>query len=153
MEFVKLNHADKRQAECIQGHFFDSYSVEARLIGIPDFPPLRRTVDNIRSAQSSFVGCMINDRLVAVAEIERKSNGSANIAGFAVRPSSFRRGIGSRLLCHLLDTLGNSQVTVSTAWENKPAISLYETHGFRVANRWATQSGIDMVTLLKADEA
>ena len=149
MEFVEFNHTDRCYSERIRDLFFDSYSFEAGLIGVPDFPPLRRTVDDICCAQSTFIGCMFDDRVVAVAEIERNGDVSANIAGFAVHPSCFRQGVGSRLLCHLLSSFGKTPVTVSTALKNQPAISLYKTHGFRVANRWATQCGIEMVTLLR----
>jgi ribosomal protein S18 acetylase RimI-like enzyme len=153
LKFLELNHTDTHCSQGIRDLFRESYTVEAELIGVSDFPPLRRTAADIRSAPSTFVGCMIDDRLVAIAEIERSGDFAANIAGFAVFPPYFRRGIGSRLLRHILDCLGDVPVTVSTAWKNQPAIALYEAHGFCVARRWATDCGIDMATLLRNDEA
>jgi ribosomal protein S18 acetylase RimI-like enzyme len=125
-----------------------AYTVEAQVIGVDDFAPLRRTAADISGAPSTFFGCTIGGRLVAVAEIEAPPDGPINIGGFAVHPSFFRRGIGSRLLRHVLQATAPAPVTVSTAATNDPAIALYEAHGFRVRRRWTIQ-GIQMVTLVR----
>jgi ribosomal protein S18 acetylase RimI-like enzyme len=126
-----------------------SYAVEAELIGVEDFPPLRRTSEDIRASQSTFIGCSSENRLVAVAELEHENDRSTNIAGFVVHPEFFRRGIGSHLLRHVLASVGTQTVTVSTAAANVPAVSLYEIHGFSIFKRWSIED-LEMVTLARS---
>lgn len=147
MKFLKLDHTNEQISERIRKVFFDSYSVEATLIGVTEFPPLKRTASDIRSAESSFFACTDKNFLAAVTEIENASSHLPNIAGFAVHPEYFRRGVGSFLLSNILGGLGNSSVSVSTASANVPATSLYEKHGFQIIKNWSTKSRISMVTM------
>jgi hypothetical protein len=96
MDLLTLDHADEVWSERICRLLWDSYAVEAQLIGIEDFAPLRRGSAQIRAAASTFYGCLREGRLVAVAEVEDLGGGTSNIAGFVVHPSVFRRGIGTR---------------------------------------------------------
>lgn len=151
IEFSKLDHRDLMQSERIRHVFFDAYSIEAELIDVADFPPLRRSATDIRDDRSVFLGCTQDGELVAVAEIESEPEQQANIAGFVVHPNSFRKGIGSKLLCYVLEFLGDREVTVSTAVKNRPAISLYEKHGFQIVQTWTIGSQIEMVTLSRSE--
>jgi len=146
MRVSKIDHTIPQVSEEIRRLMVDSYTIEAGLIGATDFPPLRRTAEDIRSASATFYGCARADRLVAVAEVETGDHDGLHIAGFVVHPTVFRRGIGSGLLSHVLQSSGGRRVTVSTAELNRPAVSMYEKHGFKVTRRWAIQ-GIDIVTL------
>jgi len=147
VEISILDHAEPAQSERICQLLLASYAVEAGLIGVEDFVPLRRRSVDIRRAASTFYGCVDDGHLVAVAEVEREANESLNIAGFAIHPRAFRRRVGSRLLRHVLSTTESTRFTVSTASANAPAIGLYEKHGFRLRGRWVTYDGIHMVTL------
>lgn len=153
MKFIELDHTNPTQSERIQRVLFDSYSIEAKLIDVTDFPPLRRSAANIRHAQSTFFGCTHEGEVIAVAEIEREPAQPANIAGFVVHPNFFRRGIGSQLLCYVLERLGNTLVTVSTGSKNRPAIALYTKYGFQLSETWVIEPKIDMVTLSRHEEA
>ncbi|MGD9253893.1 MAG: GNAT family N-acetyltransferase [Holophagae bacterium] len=143
--FVRLDHTAPAVSEEVSALLRRSYAIEAELISVEDFPPLRRTAEDVRETPSTFIGCTSENRLVAVAELEPDGE-HVNIAGFVVHPDDFRRGIGSRLLHHVLESYQRRSITVSTAAANGPAISLYERHGFSISNRWAID-GIDMVTL------
>ena len=147
MTVSRLDHTDPAQAERICRVLLASYAVEAALVGVEDFAPLRRGSREIRAATSTFYGGVTEGRLVAVAEIEETGEGTANIAGFVVHPDVFRQGIGSQLLQHVLTTVEATRFSVSTAAVNGPAIALYEKHGFRLRDRWSTPDGIDMITL------
>lgn len=149
MDFFKLDHTTDEGSEKIRKIFFDAYSVEAILIGATEFPPLKRTAFDIGSAKSSFFGCTSNSFLAAVAEIENANSHLPNIAGFAVHPDYFRRGVGSFLLSNILECLGKSKVTVSTASANVPATSLYKKYGFLITKSWSTKCRISMVTMEK----
>lgn len=147
MQFTRLDHASKQESERIRTLLFDSYSVEADVIGVTDFPPLKRSAEDIRSAHSSFFGCVHNGVLSGVAEIESDDLEPTNIASFAVHPDVLRCGIGTFLLIGILEFIGNHPITVSTASVNTPAISLYEKHGFQIIKDWATPCRISMVTM------
>ena len=149
MHYLEIDSTCASESERIRSLLYDSYSVEAGLIGMADFPPLWRTSTDIRGSNSKFLGCVLNGTLVAVAELEIGDDESNNIASFAVHPSVFRQGIGMSLLLHVLHSYRGGRLTVSTAVRNKPAISLYEKHGFRIEKEWRTECGIDMVTLAR----
>jgi ribosomal protein S18 acetylase RimI-like enzyme len=144
----RLDHTDPAQAAAICELLVAAYTVEAQLIGVTDFAPLRRTADDIAAAASTFVGGSADGRLVAVAELEELGTEAVHIASFAVHPAVFRRGIGHGLLRHVLEAVGPGRVTVSTAAANRPAIALYEKGGFAISRRWEIE-GIDMVTLAR----
>jgi ribosomal protein S18 acetylase RimI-like enzyme len=146
VEVSTLDHSDQSESERIGQILRESYAVEAEWIGADDFPPLRRRSSDIRKATSTFYGVLSAGRLVAVAEVEATGDETANIAGLVVHPNFFRQGFGSRLLQHVLTAVPADSFTVSTAAANRPALALYEKHGFHLRRRWATH-GIDMVTL------
>lgn len=50
-----------------------------------------------------------------------------------VDPTSFRLGIGSKLLRYAVEVLGAERVTVNE--QNPEAVAFYERHGFRVMSR------------------
>jgi len=153
MQYLEIDNTHAAESEKIRSLLFDSYSVEAAIIGVADFPPLRRSSDEIRKARSEFLGCVHLDTLVAVAELEIGGDGLMNIASFGVLPSVFRQGVGSNLLRHVLQSHGGFRVTVSTATRNRPAVSLYRKNGFRAEKEWRTECGIEMVTLAREGSA
>ena len=147
MESVDLDHRDPAVAAALRSLMVASYAVEAEVIGVPDFAPLRRTAQAIQRSEGHFRGLVRDGRLVAAAEIEDADHGGWHIAGFVVDPQRFREGLGSRLLADVLASAGKVVVTVSTAVANRPAVRLYQKHGFDVDRTWSTPCGIPMVTL------
>lgn len=125
-----------------------AYQVEAELLGVADFFPLRRTVAQIAAAGSQFFGLFVEDRLTAVAEVEPQPT-ATNIAALVVAPDHFRKGFASALLRSILELYADRDLTVSTGALNRPALLLYEKLGFRKQRRWSTPDGIPMVTLLR----
>ena len=124
-----------------------SYQVEGRLLGIKDFPPLRRTVEEIRSADTTFHGIRVEEELAAVAELEATFEESAHITSFVVHPRFFRRGLGRALLLSLQGLPPWARLTVSTAAANGPALALYTRQGFQREREWNQPFGLAMVTL------
>lgn len=147
MRFSRLDHTDPGESERICTVMRRAYAVEAELIGAAEFPPLRRTAEDIRTTEAAFFGCVDGGRLLAVAEVEDAAGPAPNIAGFVVDPDAFRRGIGTALLRHVLGGLDGDRVTVSTAAANRPAIALYEKRGFEIVRHWLVGDAIEMVTL------
>ncbi len=128
-----------------------AYRQEARLLGLEDFPPLKRTVAQIQAAPTELYGCWIDRDLAAVAEIETDAaQAKAHIASFGVDPGFFRQGVGSRLLRGLLDMVSPALdlITVSTAQANSPAIGLYRKLGFAWLEDGRYANGLAKVTLV-----
>ncbi len=106
----------------------DAYTVEARLIGCDDFPPLSRSVADLKAFTGRFYVTYDQDNPVGVLQLSHAKD-CASIDSLCVAPSHFRRGIGRALLEHIL-ALGYPTVRVSTAALNAPATSLYLKLGF-----------------------
>jgi ribosomal protein S18 acetylase RimI-like enzyme len=145
--FLPLDPSLPGRAEEIHGVMQASYRVEAGLLGVEDFPPLRRRVEEIAMAGTSFFGARSGGVLAAVAELEPTSGDSAHVNAFVVHPAFFRRGIGRALLRRLQAEPRRGRLTVSTAAANRPAIALYTSLGFQLEREWAKPFGLAMVTL------
>lgn len=126
--------------------FQRAYRVEANIIGVDDFPPLNRTVENIRITTSVFTGLFENAALAAVSETQTDGN-SLFIDGFVVEPKFFRQGIGSQLFQFVLDEFHCETAFVETAAENEPAVFFYKRFGFMEIDRWETADGMQLVRL------
>ncbi|HEX3127231.1 MAG TPA: GNAT family N-acetyltransferase [Thermoanaerobaculia bacterium] len=144
---LRLDHTRPEITAEIHRVMMAAYRIEAELLGVSDFFPLRRTVEQILSASSLFFGAFADDRLAAVAEIEAEED-PVNIASLVVDPDHFRKGLATRLLHFLLSLYRDRDLTVSTGILNRPALSLYDKLGFREYRRWSTNDGIPMITLL-----
>ena len=126
-----------------------AYTVESELIGYAALPPLRETVDDILNSPEQFLVYRDGKQIVAVLSYERIED-RLDIGRLVVSPSHFRRGVASQLLVYLEQlhpTYG--KITVSTAAANRPAIALYEKHGFHIAEHKTLADGLVLVQLTK----
>ena len=144
---VRLDHTAPPVAAAIHAVMMAAYCVEAEILGVEDFPPLRRTAEQIAGAAGRFVGIAVAGTLAAVAELEAGEPGGVRISSLVVHPEYFRRGLARALLRDVIRTHPFDDVTVSTAAGNRPALLLYAGAGFHDHRRWATDDGIPMVTL------
>jgi GNAT superfamily N-acetyltransferase len=142
-----LDNADPQVAAAILEVMIAAYSVEAEILGIVDFPPLRRTAEQIAAARTAFLGVNVEGVLAAVAELDRSDARSATIDSLVTDPGHTRHGLATALLRHIAAEESGREITVSTAAGNGPALLLYATAGFVGQSRWRTAGGIAMVTL------
>jgi ribosomal protein S18 acetylase RimI-like enzyme len=142
-----LEHHSESVANEIYDVFQLSYEVEAGLVGVEDFPPLRRTQTQIQSSSSQFLGRRIGVDLVAVVEFTQ-SGDELSVDSMVVHPQYFRRGLASQLLQSLLAKVHWQTAVVETAAANKPALTLYQKLGFAESKRWKTADGIEKVQLM-----
>jgi ribosomal protein S18 acetylase RimI-like enzyme len=149
----RLDNADPRVAATIRDVMALAYRIEAAILEVDDFLPLRRTADQIASAGTAFFGVDVGGTLAAVAELEVEAPGRACICSLTTRPDRFREGLATLLLRHLIEIAGAGELTVSTAVRNEPVLRLYTGDGFRERSRWTTPDGIPMVTLVRAADA
>jgi ribosomal protein S18 acetylase RimI-like enzyme len=147
IQVFHLAHAAPPMAEAIRAVMFQAYLVEAALLGVQDFVPLRRTAAHVASTDALFLGISLAGTLAAVAEVESPEPQHVHIGSLVVLPSHFRRGLGTALVRHILDANVSNAITVSTGVRNQPAVLLYTSQGFREHRLWTTDDGIPMVTL------
>lgn len=146
---VRLNQAEDGIAEKIKALHDAAYAVEAQLLGLEEFPPLKRALASYAESRSVFFGYMHKGRCVGSVELETESFPVLEVSSLVVDPKFSRRGIATKLMTHVLSKAGTRRVTVSTATANYPAINLYEALGFRAVDQWKTDEGIDIVQLEK----
>ena len=146
---VRLHPADEGVAEQLKLLHDSAYLVEAQLLGLDDFPPLNRTLESYLKSRSVFYGCIHEDCCVGSVELEADISSVLGVSSLVVDPRFFRQGIATKLMMHVLSKAGSRRVIVSTATGNHPAINLYEGLGFRQADHWTTDAGIDLVLLEK----
>jgi len=147
-----LDHHSESVANAIYDVFQLSYKVEAGLVDVEDFPPLRRSAAHIQSSNSQFLGYQTGGDIAAV--IEFSQDGSAlSIDSLVVHPKYFRRGLASQLMRSLLAGVDWQIADVETAAANAPALTLYQKLGFSESKRWNTADGIKKVQLMKQREA
>jgi ribosomal protein S18 acetylase RimI-like enzyme len=143
-----LDHNSESVAIQIYDVFQLSYKVEASLVGVEDFPPLRRSASDIQSSSSQFLGKRIGLNLAAVVEYAH-SGKYLSIDSLVVHPHYFRRGLASQILQSLLDKIQWQTACVETAAANNPALVLYQKFGFSESKRWDTADGIEKVQLIR----
>ena len=146
-----LDHRASDVAVAIHKVLQRAYRVEGNLLGLDDFPPLRRTSEQITASAGVFWGGFVDAALVAVAEVRLDTHATLHIDSLCVDPASARRGYGRQLMHHVLAAYTYAEAWVDTAEANVPAIRLYQQLGFMIARRWATPEGIPMVGLVRQD--
>ncbi|HKJ18719.1 MAG TPA: GNAT family N-acetyltransferase [Xanthomonadales bacterium] len=142
-----LDQKSTEIATQIHNVFQRSYRLEAELIGVTDFPPLKRTRQHIQDSPTCFVGAWVGSDLAAVIEYTVVAT-VVSIDSLVVDPDYFRRGLGSQLVQHVIQNENWDMVEVETARANAPAISLYEQSGFHESRSWKTAEGILKVQLV-----
>jgi len=149
-----LAKADQRSqviAEQIHRVQMLAYTQEARLLGAIDFPPLRRTVEDIRTCDEEFFVAMVGEELVGAISVWPDPDGTGmNVASLVVAPSFQRRGIGRRLMTEVVQRYGDGALTVQTGARNEPALKLYSQLGFAEIRRWLVgREPLELVKLLR----
>ena len=150
-DVIRLDHTAPPVAAAIHALMMAAYRVEAGILGVEDFPPLRRTPAQIAGATGRFVGITVAGTLAAVAELEAGEPAGVRISSLVVDPRYFRRGLARALLRDIDRTHPFDAITVSTAAANRPALLLYAAAGFDNHHRWTRNDGIPMVTLHRAN--
>lgn len=107
----------------------EAYAREAELIQDDRIPPLHEDLDTLRSAPVTWVAAFDDAELLgAVAWTEEGP--AVDVDRLVVAGSARRRGVGTRLVTHVLRLSDRRTTTVSTGRANLPARSLYERLGF-----------------------
>ena len=126
----KLNNKDEETALQIHSLFQLSYKIEAELLQVSDFPPLKRTLIDFRKSQTEFYGLEKTGKFKAIVEVASNKR-NTNIDSLIVDPKYFRQGLASQLVMFVLKRFTSETFTVQTAAKNEPAVKLYRKLGFK----------------------
>jgi len=144
-----LDHRDPEVARSIVALQRASYAVEARLVGYPGIPALRETEEDVRSSDERFLAVEDDGVPVGVLSYSREG-GTVEICRLVVSPDHFRQGIAGVLLAAIERAEPDARrLVVSTAVANRPAVALYEKHGYRKTETHALPDGLRIIRLLK----
>lgn len=141
---IKLQNCDLEISKEIYSVFQASYAVEAKLLQVKDFPPLKRPIESLLKSSHDFYGFFESDELAGVIEVELTDT-HTDIHSLVVKPTFFRRGIGKRLMLYVLDQFDSTLFVVETGAKNTPAIELYKMLGFKEVKQWDTDFGVRKV--------
>ena len=144
---VNLNNKSVAVAKKLFSIWQESYSIEAEILKVNNFPPLNRTVEDFVDSFTRFYGYVKDDVYNAVVEI-RDNDGTFHIQSLVVQPSQFRKGLASKMIAFVLSENMNSNFTVETGCDNLPAINLYLKFGFVETEQYETGHGIRKICLL-----
>ncbi len=126
-----------------------AYAMEAYRIGCTDFPPLRETVEQLRSSADRFLIFRDFEKTVAALSFACEEN-CVTINRLFVSPTHFRQGIARTLLTKLEELLPSvSSLAVSTAEANVPANELYRNLGYALIGTSHSREGITLVHFKK----
>ena len=137
----KLQNSDIEISEKIRSVFQLSYKVEAELLNVTEFPPLKRPLQNYVNASTEFFGYLKDGELAGIIEIEHDNN-ITDINSLVVHPKFFRQGIARELMEFTFNTFESDLFVVETGLKNEPATKLYKKFGFKEVRQWNTDSGI-----------
>lgn len=108
-----------------------SYKVEAEIIDFYEIPPLKDTIDSLKTCDEIFYGYYINNVLAGIISYKIVEN-VLDIHRVAVYPLFFRRGIAHQLINYIEGlNININKVTVCTGNKNLPAINLYLKNGYK----------------------
>ena len=138
----QLNNRETSISNKIYAIFQASYKVEARLLNATDFPPLKRTSEDISKSNNDFYAYYLERNIAGVIEIDKNSTQSTHIQSLVVYPRYFRKGVGKQLVRFVLDTYKSKVFTVETGEKNEPAINLYKAFNFKEEKKWDTDDGV-----------
>ena len=140
----KLNHKEIEVSKKIHVVFQQAYKIEAQLLNIIDFPPLKRPVENYINSDTIFFGYLKDHEIAGVIEIDYNSE-YTDINSLVIAPKYFRQGIAGKLIDFVFKTFDSTLFIVETGLKNKPANELYKKFGFKKIKEWYTNHGIRKV--------
>jgi lipoprotein signal peptidase len=130
-----------------------AYQIEADLIGFQEIPALTETLEALQDSPETFLGFYKNNLLIGMVSY-RFEQPTLDIHRLVVSPTHFRQGVARRLLQHLLEQKADAQrVLVQTSHLNAPALALYQSLGFTVAEELKLADNLTVVRLERSQPA
>jgi ribosomal protein S18 acetylase RimI-like enzyme len=149
LELLAVERDDEVAAEVL-GLQREAYAVEASLIGSERIPALTETLEELRRAGETWLGCRDETGLSGALAWQLLHDGTVDICRLVVAPRAFRHGVATLLLDELERRYRDQAMIVSTGSANEPALALYRRRGFRAVRQREAAPGL-MVTELTRD--
>ena len=143
MMIKRIDNFNLDNANKIWHIFQNSYAVEANILKVDDFPPLKRCVTQIIQSNNNFFAFCDNSDLVALIEIDIKEK--IHIQSLVVCPDHFRKGYAKKLVKYVLSMFDSHVFTVETGFDNLPAKNLYSSLGFTEMLQYEAAYGIKKI--------
>ena len=137
----RLQNNDIEVSKKIRSVFQLSYKIEAELLNVTDFPPLKRPLKSYVNSNTVFFGYIKDSTLAGVIEVKHNSI-FTDIHSLVVNPVFFRQGIARKLMEFVFNTFDSNLFVVETGLENGPANELYKKFDFKEVKQWTTEHGI-----------
>ncbi|RAT95319.1 GNAT family N-acetyltransferase [Brevibacillus sp. Leaf182] len=137
---MRLDLQDEQTVQKLWDMQQRAYRVEAELIGTEDIPPLRESVEQLRTCEETFYGFIEEGKLAGAVSFVIEGE-TLDIHRMIVDPVHFRKGIASQLLASVHEH-GCSKIVVATGSLNEPAVRLYERHGFTLKDQKEVRPGL-----------
>ena len=123
-----------------------AYQSEARLLGNPDIPPLKQTLDDLRAEHGKGVVLKAVDGDVIVGSVRgRREGGTTYVSKLMVHLDSQGHGIGSRLLEAIESALPAERFELFTSDQSLRNLELYERVGYRPVRTAEAAPGLRLV--------
>ena len=148
--FGLIDHRQRNIAERMHAVLRPAYAQEAALLGLADFPPMRRTVAELQAHEGLVWGAWVGDELAGVLCMAPDEDEAPQlvVTMLIVHPDHQRRGLARGLMQRALQASGPQTLAVATAEANVPAVTLYRSLGFQIYRRGLAEPGpVAMVKL------
>ena len=149
MEVARLDLSDTEVA--VQPHALQrqAYEVEAGIVGSTEIPPLRETLLELQSSGETFLGALVEGRLVGAISW-RVLGETIDLHRLVVDPKHFRRRIGVALVRAALAAEPSvTRAIVQTGADNEPAKTLYLREGFEQTDEVEVVPGLRIARFSK----
>lgn len=136
-----LDPRDAAVARQLHGVWSRAYTQESTLLGLKDFPPLDRSVQDLQASTDHFIGAWRGDTLLGAVALARDAESPPASAPplaintLIVDPAHQRQGVARLLMNAVLQQARGAALTVATGAANAPALALYAEFGFALYRR------------------
>ncbi|WP_394579045.1 GNAT family N-acetyltransferase [Cytobacillus firmus] len=144
----EINIKDRKAAEQVLSVQLPAYKIEAEIIGYPDLPPLKDTVNTLQITGETFFGYFTGKKLCGVISFKQEK-GVLDIHRLIVHPEYFRMGIAQELLNYIERRPMIEKMVVTTGSKNTPAVAFYRKSGFREVEKISINDSLTITALEK----
>ena len=134
MQTVRIEAASEADLPEILALQYLAYQSEAQLLGNPDIPPLKQTIEDLREEyRHGSVLKAVDAGGVIVGSVRcRLEDGTAHIGKLMVHPAQRGRGLGTKLLLAAEALHPGARCELFTSDKSAGNIRLYEKLGYAV---------------------
>jgi len=129
-----IKKAEKNDLQKILDLQYLAYQSEAKLFNNPNIPPLRQTLDEVKSEyQKGVVLKAVDENNTIIGSVRAYyDNDTVYIGKLMVHPEKQGQGIGTQLLLAIENEYPKQRYELFTSSKSKKNIELYEKLGYKI---------------------